>query len=194
MASNLRIGQGSVRAVRIPTRRKGITMQTRFQRQIRIAAFASALALAGGVFAQGPGGPHGPGPGGPPGEMLAQVLQDLKASLNLNTSQQLMWDAAAAQTRNAREQGRAQHDRVKTVLDAELAKAEPDLAAVATAADAVEAQGRALRHTVRDQWLAVYSTFSPAQKAVVRDALKQRLARMEEFRGKMLREHGPGRG
>ena len=38
---------------------------------------------------------------------------------------------------------------------------------------------------VRDQWLALYATFTPTQKAVVRDAIKARVARMEAFREKM---------
>ena len=159
--------------------------QFHFRRRARIAVIASAFTFAGGAFAQGHGGPHGPGPGGPPGEMLAQLLQELKGSLALNTSQQAMWDAAATQTRAAREQGRTLHDQVKAALDAELAKPEPDFAAVAVVGDSVETQGRALRTGVRDQWLRVYATFTPEQKAVVRDALKARLARFEDLRGKM---------
>ena len=80
------------------------------------------------------------------------------------------------------------HDKVKATLNAELAKAEPDLAAVAAAADAAADQARAQRIAIRNEWLALYATFSPAQKAVVKDGLQQRLARMESFREKM-REH-----
>jgi Spy/CpxP family protein refolding chaperone len=165
--------------------------QFSFRHRARIAVLASAFTFAGGALAQGHGGMHGPGPGGPPGEMLAQLLQELKSNLALNTSQQAMWDAAATQTRAAREQGRTLHDQVKAALAAELAKPEPDFAAVAIATDSVEAQGRALRVGVRDQWLRVYATFTPAQKAVVRDALKERLARFEGMHGKMM--HG-GKG
>ena len=35
------------------------------------------------------------------------------------------------------------------------------------------------------EWLKLYATFSPAQKGVVRDAVKARVARMETFREKM---------
>ncbi len=164
-----------------------------FRRRARIAVLASALTFAAGALAQGPGGPQGLGQGGPHGEMLVQLLQELKAGLNLNTSQQAMWDAAAAQTRAAREQGRALHGQVKTALAAELAKNEPDFAAIAVVTDNVEGQGRALRHGVRDQWLRVYATFSPEQKALVRDALKQRMARFEGMRGRM-HERGAGKG
>jgi len=47
---------------------------------------------------------------------------------------------------------------------------------------------------VRDQWLALYATFSPEQKAVVRDLLQRKVARAESFHQRMrerIREH-PG--
>ncbi len=50
---------------------------------------------------------------------------------------------------------------------------------------------RRLRKQVRTQWLNLYATFSPDQKAVIRDMLQKRMARMESFRQKM-REHFQG--
>ena len=114
----------------------------------------------------------------------------LKDQLNLNTSQQAMWDNAVAQTKAARDSGRANMQKVKDAMDAELAKAEPDLSAVASFADDVQASNAALRKQVRNTWLAVYATFTPDQKAIVRDALKQRIARMESLRQKMLERRG----
>ena len=67
----------------------------------------------------------------------------------------------------------------------ELAKAEPDFAAVGVASDAAQASQQAVRRQVRDQWLNLYATFSPAQKAVVRDAAAAKLAKMESFRARM---------
>ena len=78
-------------------------------------------------------------------------------------------------------------EQVHAALTAELAKAEPDFAAVAAAADAAQANGQALRKQVRDEWLKLYATFTPAQKVIVRDAVKARVARMEDFRDKMQR-------
>ena len=96
-----------------------------------------------------------------------------------------MFDSAVAQTKAARDSGRALHQKVKDALTAELAKPEPDLAAVAAVADGVQQQGIALRHQVRDAWLQLYATFSPEQKAVVRDLMQQHMARMGSFRQKM---------
>lgn len=145
---------------------------------------ASLLALsAGAAVAQpGPGG-HGRGPGH--GISIEHVLTQLKGQLALDTSQQVMWDNAAARTKAVREAGRGSMDQVKAALAAELTKPEPDFAAAAAVADSVQANQQALRKQVRDEWLKLYATFTPAQKAVVRDAVQQRLQRMETFRAKM---------
>jgi Spy/CpxP family protein refolding chaperone len=158
-------------------------------RSLRAVALAAVavLALGGGAaMAQPGGGPghgHGGGPGG--GMEMEHVLGAVKAQLNLNTSQQLAWDNALAQTKAAHEAGRANMEKIHAVMTAELAKPEPDLAAVAATADSIHAANQTLRQGVRSQWLQIYATFSPAQKAVVRDALVARMARMETMRDKM---------
>jgi hypothetical protein len=80
--------------------------------------------------------------------------------------------------------------RIKDAMTAELAKAEPDLGAVAAVSDDVQAANSTLRKQVRGTWLALYATFSPDQKAIVKNAIAQRMARMESFRQKMLERHG----
>ncbi len=53
-------------------------------------------------------------------------------------------------------------------------------------ADDVAAAGPcAAQVTVRDEWLELYATFTPEQKAVVRDLLQERVARAESFRQRM---------
>jgi hypothetical protein len=75
---------------------------------------------------------HAPGLDAPIA-MLAQA----KAQLNLNTSQQQRWDAVAAQAKAGHETARANFAQVNAALQAELAKTEPDLAAVAATADSM---------------------------------------------------------
>lgn len=118
------------------------------------------------------------------------VIQAVKDKLALNTSQQQQWDAAAAQTQAVRQAARAAMDQLKAATQAELAKAEPDLAALAAQADALHDQNAGGRKAARDAWLALYATFSAQQKAVVRDAISARLARMEQFRAHMLQRLG----
>ena len=166
------------------------------RRAAAVTAAALALAFGGTAMAQpagGHGGPHGAMAGQGGDEMLGHIIAHAQAQLNLNTSQKLAFDAAVAQTKAAHESGRALHQKVKDSLTAELAKTEPDLAAVAAVADGVQQQGSALRHQVRDAWLALYATFSPDQKAVVKDILQKHMARMDSFRQKM-QNRMPGAG
>ena len=152
----------------------------------RVAVWAAAafISMSGAAaFAQ-------PGPHGHHGGDASFGIAALKGQLNLNTSQQTMWDNAVAQAKAARDTGRANMQTVKDAMTAELAKAEPDLAAVAAVADNVQASNSALRKQVRNTWLALYATFTPDQKAIVRDTLKQRMARMESFHQKMLERRG----
>jgi Spy/CpxP family protein refolding chaperone len=147
-------------------------------------AAAAVLALTGVALAQsGPMHAHGAGPGG--GIEIEHVLGALKGQLNLNTSQQLMWDNAVAQTQAAHAAGRANMQKAHDALTTELAKPEPDLVAVAAVADGVQTSNQTLRHSVRDLWLQLYGTFSPEQKTVVKTALAMRVARMDAMRARM---------
>jgi Spy/CpxP family protein refolding chaperone len=154
----------------------------------RLAAFAAASLLAFGTAALAQPSFHHHGDRGS-GD-IGMAIAALKGQLNLNTSQQQQWDSAAAASKAARETARGNVSNVHSTMTAELAKAEPNLAAVAAAADDAQAKNSALRKQVRDQWLALYATFTPDQKAVVRDALSKRVARMEQMRQKMLERHG----
>lgn len=171
-------------------------MKTRNARWTALMAGALIALGSHAALAQpaGPGPGHGPhGPGGD-GMSIEGALASVKGQLSLNTSQQAMWDNAAAATKAAREAGRTSMQQVHATLTAELAKAEPDFAAVAAAADAEQANAQTLRKQVRSQWLALYATFTPAQKAVVRDAVKARMDRMEAFRANMqdrMQRRGP---
>jgi protein CpxP len=160
-------------------------MKSRIPRWTGVMA-AALLALGSHAALAQPGGPggghHGHGRGG---FEIEHVLAQVKAQLNLNTQQQATWDAALAHSKAARQNARAAMESVHAALTAELAKPEPNFAAVAAQADAAQASAQAARRQVRDEWLALYATFSPAQKAVVRDVVKARVERMEAFREKM---------
>jgi Spy/CpxP family protein refolding chaperone len=173
-------------------------LQDKLRRTTVVAVAALAMTVGAAVsLAQpggGPHGPHGPHGQGASGDMIGHLIETARAQLNLNTSQQQMFDATVASTKAAHQTGQSLHQSVKDALTAELAKSEPDLAAVAAVSDNAQAQGQALRKSVRTQWLALYATFTPDQKAVVRDMLQKRVAKAESFRARMQeRFHGnPG--
>ena len=149
---------------------------------------AAALITTGSALAQPMHHHHG----GPGGGDVAMAIAALKGQLNLNTSQQQQWDNAVAATKAAHAQMRANFQQLQGAMTTELAKAEPDLAAVAAIGDNVRAQNQALHKQVRDNWLAIYATFSPDQKAVVRDSLNQRISRMQQMRQKFQAAHPQG--
>jgi len=176
-----------------------MTMQSNLRRITLVTAAALAMALgagvavaqpAGGAYGTGSGGPHGLGAGGPHGPgagdaMIGHLIERAKTQLNLDTSQQMAFDAAVKQAKSAREEARVRHQQVKEAMQVQLAKEDPDLRALATMADEVAQQDRKARNEVRDQWLNLYGNFRPEQKAVVRDMLQKRMAHAETFRQKM---------
>ena len=156
-----------------------------------LMAATAALALsfvAVPASAQPQGGPHGMHGGGGIEQMIPRMLEHAKTKLNLNTSQQVIWDSAVAQSKAAHEAAKANRQQVKAALKAELAKPEPDLAAVLAVADSVEQQNRAQRIAVRNEWLRLYAALTPDQKSVAKDMLQKRLDRAESL-GAMIREH-----
>jgi Spy/CpxP family protein refolding chaperone len=151
-----------------------------------VGAAAVALALSAATSVQAFGGP---GPGGGPGMHGGfagpQMIEGIKAKLNLNTAQQLQFDQVAAQGKAAREAARADMLTVREATRAELAKAEPDLAAIAARADEARAKRQAAHQAVRTAWLTLYAGFTPEQKAVVKEFMTQRMDRAEGFRHRM---------
>ena len=119
--------------------------------------------------------------------MIGHLIADAKAELNLNTMQQGMFDTAVANSKAAHETGPcAARRRSGTTLQTELAKPEPDLAAVAAAADAAMEEGRAAAEVdPRPNGWRSTRQFSPEQKAVVRDLLQKRMNHADSFRQKM---------
>src|SRR5215472_12221258 len=144
---------------------------------LRIGLASALLSVSLACFAQ-----HGPGV-----DMPLFMLSKAKTQLNLNTAQQQRWDAVVAQAKASHEQARTNAAQVKASLDAELAKSEPDLAAVAAASDAMHQQNQALHKSTRDAWLGLYATFTPDQKLVVRDTLEANMDAM----AKRWKGHAP---
>ena len=160
-------------------------MTTRIASRIAAVAAAALIGVAGIASAQ----PHH-GHGGSGGGDLVMGIAALKGQLNLDTSQQAMWDNAVAAGKAARDNARASRQQLRNTVTAELAKAEPDLAAVAAASDAARDAAAASHRQVRAAWLNLYSTFTPDQKTIVKNAIQQRLTRMEQFREKMKQRRG----
>ena len=146
--------------------------------------FTTAVLSALGLYAlaQTPPSPPPHHGGGDP----VAMIQSLHDQLGLDMSQQPLWDAAVAATQTARQAMHAGMQQLKAATQAELAKPEPDLASLAAQADAIQQQNAVTRKAARDAWLAVYANLNATQKGVVRDAIAAKLARLEQFRARML--------
>jgi len=120
---------------------------------------------------------------GTPLEMLASM----KSQLNLNTSQQQQWDNALALSQAAHTAMHASFKQGHAALQAELAKPEPDFAALASAADSSRDQIASAERQARDAWLALYATFTPEQKGIARDAINAKIQEMQARRASHTR-------
>lgn len=157
---------------------------------LRVAMLTLIMAWSVGAQAQSPASPHPRGPDALGGQLFAAA----KARLNLDTSQQQQWDAAMAEAQSARRAMRDNRATLKQALQNELAKSEPDLSAVASAADQIQQSNRALHLQAQAEWLKLYAMLMPAQKAVVRDLLLERLARAESLRSRLKGQWGAQQG
>ena len=153
--------------------------------------FAVTLAIVAGLSAMPamaqPGPHHMHERGGSP---LAHAIVALQSQLNLTAAQQTQLDAAIAAGKAGRDAARQSRVTVMQLAKDELAKPAPDLAKVAAAQNQAMDAAIAARRGVQNQLLQLYATFTPAQVAVVKDALTHRMDRMQSFRDKMRQHFG----
>lgn len=115
-------------------------------------------------------------------------LREIHDKLHLSAAQEKTWQQLADKTQALRISGREQRKEIKSQLDQELNRAQPDLARISALSDKTMDEQTAKRRALRDDWLKLYTQFSPEQKAVVKDAIKAKFARFESFREK-IRQH-----
>lgn len=113
---------------------------------------------------------------------IAPVSVEVYQKLHLSPTQQAMWQQIQFAAEDNQQLVRTRLSQVREVLDEELGKPEPDLeAVVAQAQPAVDSLIAAMRAN-RDRRLALYAGMTPEQKAVVREDIKERLARFDRLR------------
>ena len=135
------------------------------------------------------GGMHGDMGGGMGMVPFGKRAEKLATELKLTPEQRLQWDAQMQKSKSQMEAMRRAHEGVRDAMKAELAKPEPDLAALAAKADAMRDQGRAAHREIRDGWLKLYATMSPEQKGVVKKMLVRHMSMMDRMRNRMEQRH-----
>ena len=130
---------------------------------------------------------HGDGPraGGP-----FAALSQAKSTLNLSSEQNALFDAAEKATHDAMDAMKAQHEKMKTLLDEQKKQAMIDLQKLSDQTEALHETGRAAHDKARDAWLKAYASLSTAQKQTVSDLLKQQMQKHEQWMQSHRR--GPG--
>ena len=152
-------------------------MKIRIRHLLVAALFAAAPLVAPGASAQ----ERDPGPFG----MIGPRLERFAAELRLTPEQRQQWDAQMQKSKAQFEAMRKARAEMHAAVKAELARAEPDLAALAARGDAMRDQGRAAHKEIRDGWLRLYATFNAEQKAAVKKRMLAHFARMERLRDRM---------
>ena len=114
-----------------------------------------------------------------------QALAALKGQLNLNTSQQVMWDNAVAQSKAARETGRANFGQCAGRAEPSSRRPSPTSRPSPRRPTSVQAANAALRKQVRSQWLSAVRDVQPGAEGRRAGRARERVARMESFREKM---------
>jgi hypothetical protein len=122
-----------------------------------------------------------PGPFGPFGPRVERLATELK----LSAEQRAQWDAQVQKSKSLFEAMKKARADMHQIIKTELAKAEPDLAALAAKADEARDKGRAAHRELRDGWLKLYAGFSAEQKAVVKKRFLAHLERFDRMRDRM---------
>lgn len=151
------------------------------------AVLASILTASAIALTPLPADAHGPGMG--PGiGFFSKAIHD---RLQLSPDQEARWQAIQAEAKNLRVQRRQGFQQLRQLLHTELAHPEPDLARVAQFKDQMEDRNLQAARALQSKMLDLYATMNPGQKAIVKEVIQTRLAkmhqRMQEMR-KLMRE------
>ncbi|HVC10645.1 MAG TPA: periplasmic heavy metal sensor [Burkholderiales bacterium] len=168
---------------------KAIVRRWLFTSALALGVAGSVTAFQSAAYAEGR-----PGPAAHRWHRSHARLDKLMNELKLNAEQQQAWHAIEARRDAMRRElyhGRAE---LRRALTAELAKPEPDLARLAALRDRARDHAMQGRKEIEDLQLKLYASLSPQQKTTVRDFLKARLARMEQWRRHERDRRGGHRG
>jgi hypothetical protein len=114
---------------------------------------------------------------------LPARLADLEKSLALNPAQKAQFDKAAATSAKALAEAAQRRAMMKAAVDAEFAKARPDLTALALLHDNEMDGNRAAHYAARAEWLELYAMLDDSQAAVAKVRLQQHFRRLEALGG-----------
>lgn len=147
-------------------------------------AIGIAAAVIGGANIAAFAAPHDSSSRSHEGWFSERIHQQL----NLTPEQESQWQQLQQEKKSARMEMREERQRFRGFVDAELAKPNPDLAAINNALDATHEKNLAAEKRVRQDALAFYGALTPERQAVIVDAMREQHQRVKAMREK-IREH-----
>jgi periplasmic protein CpxP/Spy len=114
-------------------------------------------------------------------------LDQFGRSLDLSPAQQVQFDAAVAATQRTVVAAVMAGVQMKAQVQAEFAKARPDLDALAKLKDATEETLRPLHLAARAEWLKLYAMLSDEQAALVKEHVHETFDHLEALHQFVMR-------
>lgn len=133
----------------------------------------AALLMSGAAYAQGAWHGHGQ-------DAMDGMFAKLHDQLQLNTEQEQAWQTIQAQSRALRQERKAGFTAIRQAMQQELAKPEPDLARIAQLRDQYREKNMQAEKALEQQKLSLYAGMTSQQKNLVGQALRARMAKMEQ--------------
>lgn len=103
------------------------------------------------------------------------VWERVHAQLKLTSAQESLWQAALQRTMETRQMQKTAQQGLRDQAKIELAKPQPDLAALARQREDVDTQHLAAQRAVHASWLTLYEALSADQKQQVAQMLQDHL-------------------
>jgi Spy/CpxP family protein refolding chaperone len=137
-----------------------------------VVAQAGAALADTGLTTVGFGGGHGHG-----------ILTDqLHQTLNLTPDEETLWQQLKQQQLALRTTAKTARQQLRAVRQAEMAKTQPDLAAIDSAIDTAHETIYAAQKAFRQQVLAFYTALTPERQAIFISALKAKAEKAKAWR------------
>jgi protein CpxP len=157
---------------------------SRLTRNLTLSAIAATLLSVSTAYAAAGDTPPSGGHDHRGSSMMQHKLDKIHSQLNLNASQEQLWQTALSTMKADRQQERALHGQAKKQMESLMQAPVLDMHALQTQHEQTWNQSQQLRAHTQAAWLNVYDALDPTQKATVSSAFKAQWQRMAERRAK----------
>jgi periplasmic protein CpxP/Spy len=123
------------------------------------------------------------------GHHMMEELNRVHGWLNLNASQEKLWQNAVDTMKQAHETEHATHEQMHQQMQAMQQQPILDMNALHAAHEKAERQHEQLREQTAKAWLTLYNSLNDQQKTIVSTVIKQHFAEMEARHERMQKMH-----